>query len=307
MHMRSPTGIRATAAIGALTVLVALVVAPRALADPEGSVASPTDPSPAEVVDSSETSAPLEQTAGEVDEKFSGTVPFSIEAVNPSNGSTVGVAKPIVITFTAPIADRAAAEDAIHISSDPPVTGKFYWRNDSQVRWRPFAFWPEHTTVNVDAAGTTSSFITGDALVATADNDIHQMTITRNGNVEQTFPMSMGKPGHDTPDGTYYVQDKFSDVVMDSETYGVSNESPEGYRLHVKLAVQIDNSGNFVHSAPWSVADQGNRNVSHGCINISPADAQWFYDNFGVGDPIVVTNSVGSYTQDDGGQDWQID
>ena len=79
------------------------------------------------------------------------------------------------------------------------------------------------------------------------------------------------------------------------------------YRLDVKLAVQIDNSGNFVHSAPWSVGDQGNRNVSHGCINISPADAQWFYDNFGVGDPVVVTNSVGSYTQNDGGQDWQID
>jgi lipoprotein-anchoring transpeptidase ErfK/SrfK len=227
--------------------------------------------------------------------------------VNPSNGSTVGVAKPIVITFNAPVADRAAAEDAIHITSDPPVTGKFYWLKDSQVRWRPLEFWPAHTTVNIDAAGTTSSFTTGDALIATADNDTHQMTITRNGNVEQTFPMSMGKPGHDTPDGTYYVQDKFSDVVMDSETYGVSNDSPEGYRLHVKLAVQLDNSGNFVHSAPWSVADQGNRNVSHGCINISPADAQWFYDNFGLGDPVVVTNSVGSYTQNDGGQDWQID
>jgi lipoprotein-anchoring transpeptidase ErfK/SrfK len=305
--MRSPTGIRVTAAIGALTVLMALVVAPRAMADPDESVGSPIDPPPTEVVDSSGASAPLEQTAGEITETAPGTAPFSLAAVNPSNGSTVGVAKPIVITFTAPITDRAAAEDAIHISSDPPVAGEFYWMNDSQVRWRPFAFWPEHTGVNIDAAGTTSSFTTGDALVATADNNTHQMTITRNGNVEQTFPMSMGKPGHDTPDGTYYVQDKSSDVVMDSETYGVSNESPEGYRLHVKLAVQIDNSGNFVHSAPWSVADQGSRNVSHGCINISPADAQWFYDNFGVGDPIVVTNSVGSYTQNDGGQDWQID
>jgi lipoprotein-anchoring transpeptidase ErfK/SrfK len=268
-------------------------MAPHALADPDGSVDSPT--------------APLEQSAGEVNETAASAAPFSIEAVNPSNGSTVGVAKPIVITFTEPIADRAVAEDAIHISSDPPVAGKFYWMNDSQVRWRPLEFWPDHTGVNIDAAGTTSSFITGDALVATADNNTHQMTITRNGNVEQTFPMSMGKPGHDTPDGTYYVQDKFTDVVMDSETYGVSHESPEGYRLHVKLAVQIDNSGNFVHSAPWSVADQGNRNASHGCINISPADAQWFYDNFGIGDPIVVTNSVGSYTQNDGGQDWQID
>ena len=76
-------------------------------------------------------------------------------------------------------------------------------------------------------------------------------------------------------------------------------------RCTSRLAVRIDNSGNFVHSAPWSVGDQGKRNVSHGCINISPANAKWFYDNFGSGDPIVVKNSVGTYTKNDGAQDWQ--
>jgi lipoprotein-anchoring transpeptidase ErfK/SrfK len=213
---------------------------------------------------------------------------------------------PIAINFSAPIADQGAAEQAIHISSDPPVPGKFYWMSDSQVRWRPFDFWPAHTVVNIDAAGTTSSFSTGDALVAMADNSTHMMTITRNGDVEQTLPISMGKPGHDTPNGTYYVQGKSPDVVMDSATYGVPNTSPEGYRVHVQLAVRFDNSGNFVHSAPWSVADQGERNVSHGCINVSPSNAKWFYDNFGAGDPIVVTNSVDSQTQNDGAQDWQL-
>jgi lipoprotein-anchoring transpeptidase ErfK/SrfK len=197
------------------------------------------------------------------------------------------------------------AEQAIHISSDPPVPGQFYWMNDSQVRWRPFEFWPAHTAVNIDAGGARSSFSTGDALIAVADNDTHQLTITRNGVVEQTFPMSMGKPGRDTASGTYYVQDKSLDVVMDSATYGVPNSSPDGYRVHVQLAVRFDNSGNYVHSAPWSVADQGVRNVSHGCINISPSNAQWFYDNFGVGDPIVVMNSVPS-AQGDGTQDWQM-
>ena len=60
-----------------------------------------------------------------------------------------------------------------------------------------------------------------------------------------------------------------------------------------RFAVRFDNSGNFVHSAPWSVADQGKRDVSHGCINISPTNAKWFFDNFGAGDPIIVVNSVG--------------
>lgn len=70
----------------------------------------------------------------------------------------VGVAKPIVINFAVPIADRAMAESAIHISSIPPVPGKFYWMSPTQVRWRPFEFWPANTAVNIDAAGTKSSF-----------------------------------------------------------------------------------------------------------------------------------------------------
>jgi len=289
--MRNSNALRVILLLTLLTTMV--LAAPRAFADPDSDVAAPDDPPPAET-------APLVTAAGVV------APPFSPPTINPSDGSIVGVAKPIVINFDAPVTDRPAAEEAIHISSDPPVPGKFYWMSDRQVRWRPIDFWPAQTAVDIDAAGTKSHFTTGDALIATADSATHQMTITRNGDVVQIFPMSMGKPGHDTPDGTYYVQDKFSDVWMDSETYGVPNDSADGYSLHVRLAVQIDNSGNFVHSAPWSVADQGVRNVSHGCINISPENARWFYNNFGIGDPVVVMNSVGSYAQNDGGQDWQI-
>jgi len=236
---------------------------------------------------------------------FTGDPVFAPPAFNPVNGAMVGVAKPIIINFARPIANRPLAEQAIHISSVPPVPGAFYWLTDTQVRWRPYSFWPAGTVVNIDASGAKSSFRVGDALVATADNATHQMTITRNGKVEQTFPMSMGKPGHDTPNGTYYVLEKFPDIVMDSATYGVPSTSPDGYKVHVKLAVRIDNQGNFVHSAPWSVGDQGKRNVSHGCINLSPTNAKWFYDNFGSGDPIIVKNSVGTYNKPDGADDWQ--
>jgi lipoprotein-anchoring transpeptidase ErfK/SrfK len=263
-------------------------------------------PAPVDPLAPQPPAAAATNVAGQNPEPFTGDPPFRPPAFNPVNGAVVGVAKPIVIVFAVPIADRALAEQAIHISSNPPVPGKFYWINDSQVRWRPLNFWPAHTVVNIDAAGTKSSFTTGDSLVATADNGTHTMTVSRNGNVVKTMPMSMGMPGHDTPNGTYYVLEKFPDIVMDSATYGVPNDSAQGYKVHVKLAVRFDNSGNFVHSAPWSVADQGKRNVSHGCINISPDNAQWFFDNFGSGDPIVVKNSVGSYTQNDGAQDWQI-
>ena len=246
--------------------------------------------------------------AGQNPTPYTGDPVFVPPSFNPVNGSMVGVAKPIIINFARPIVDRPMAEQAIHVSSNPPVPGKFYWMSATQVRWRPIDFWPANTTVTIDASGAKSSFRTGESLVATIDDKAHQMTISRNGKVEKTFPVSMGKPDgkHETKNGTYYVLEKFADMVMDSATYGVPNTSPEGYKLKVQDAVRIDNSGAFVHSAPWSVGDQGKRNVSHGCINLSPANAQWFYDNFGSGDPIVIKNSVGTYTQNDGAQDWQI-
>lgn len=299
LAIRSSSCGRITAVLSGLAILVAVVgVVPHALADPELEVSAPADPLP----------PPDEQVAPPEDAQSAstGTPPFAPPTIRPANGTVVGVAMPIVVNFDAPVADQAAAEQAIQISSDPPVPGKFYWMNASQVRWRPYDFWPAHTVVNIDAAGTESTFSTGDALIAMADDATHLMTVTRNGDVEQTFPISMGKSGHDTPNGTHYVADKSFDVVMDSATYGVPNTSPDGYRVHVQLAVRFDNSGNYVHSAPWSVADQGERDVSHGCINVSPTDAKWFYDNFGEGDPIVVTNSAGANTQDDGTQDWQL-
>jgi lipoprotein-anchoring transpeptidase ErfK/SrfK len=246
--------------------------------------------------------------AGQNPTPYTGEPVFAPPTFNPVNGSKVGAAKPIYINFQRPIADRAMAEQAIHISSVPPVPGRFYWTSDTQVRWRPQDFWPAGTVVNIDASGTKSSFTVPEQLVATIDDATHQMTIVRNGKVEKTIPVSMGMAagGHTTPNGTYYVLEKFPTIVMDSSTYGVPVDSANGYKLNVQLAVRIDNSGNFVHSAPWSVSDQGKRNVSHGCINISPDNAKWFYDNFGSGDPVVIKNSKGIYNQPDGASDWQM-
>jgi lipoprotein-anchoring transpeptidase ErfK/SrfK len=252
---------------------------------------------------------PAGPAVGQNPQPFVGQPPFVPPTFNPVSGSTVGVGEPIIINFGRPIADQPMAEQAIHISSTPPVSGKFYWMTPSQVRWRPLSFWPAHTAVHVDAAGTISDFVTGDQLIATADDATHQLTVTRNGTVEKTIPMSMGMAagGHQTPNGTYYVLDKKAKVVMDSSTYGVPVNSTWGYKVNVENAVQFDNSGDFVHSAPWSVDDQGKRDVSHGCINISPSNAQWFFANFGSGDPIVVKNSTGgTYSKNDGSNDWQL-
>jgi lipoprotein-anchoring transpeptidase ErfK/SrfK len=263
----------------------------------------PVDPlAPVEILPAG---APAE---GQNHEPFVGPSPFPPPSFSPVNGSMVGVAKPIIINFPGRVADAGAAEQAVHISSDPPVPGKFYWVTPTELRWRPLSFWPAHTAVNIDAGGVKSSFRTGEALAAVADDATHQMTVTRDGVVEKTIPMSMGMSagGHQTPNGTYYVLDKKATVVMDSSTYGVPVNSAWGYKVNVEDAVQFNNSGDYVHSAPWSTADQGKRNVTHGCINISPSNAKWFYDNFGSGDPIIVKNSTGSYNKNDGSNDWQM-
>ena len=268
----------------------------------------PVDPLAAPAPAPQPTVIPEGTPAGQDPTAYTGAPVFAPPTFNPTNGSKVGAAKPIYINFARPIADRALAQAAVHISSVPPVPGRFYWASDTQLRWRPQDFWPAGTVVNIDAGGTKSSFTVPEQLVATIDDATHQMTVSRNGKVEKTIPVSMGMSGggHATPNGTYYVLEKFPTIVMDSSTYGVPVDSANGYKLNVQLAVRIDNNENFVHSAPWSVADQGKRNVSHGCINISPDNAKWFYDNFGSGDAIVVKNSKGTYTQPDGASDWQM-
>src|SRR5271166_5719546 len=279
-----------------------------ALPPAPGDPLAPPAAAPGAVPGATPAAVPAGPVVGQNPQPFVGEPPFVPPTFNPVNGATVGVGEPIIINFARPIADKAMAEQAIHVSSTPPVSGKFYWLTPSQVRWRPLSFWPAHTAVHVDAAGTISDFRTGDALSATADDATHQLIVTRNGAVVQTFPMSMGMAagGHQTPNGTYYVLDRKAKVVMDSSTYGVPVNSTWGYKVTVENAVQFDNSGDFVHSAPWSVSDQGKRDVSHGCINISPSNAQWFFDNFGTGDPIIVKNSVGTYSKNDGSNDWQL-
>lgn len=230
---------------------------------------------------------------------------FAPPAINPSEGETVGVAQPIVINFKEPVADRATAERAIKITSSNPAPGNFYWFGDKQVRWRPSEFWPAETDVVVEAGGSRSAFHVGEALIATADDSTKTITITRNGEVVRTMPTSMGKPGHETPNGTYIVGEKRREMVMDSSTYGVPIDDPEGYKLDVEYATRISNSGIFVHAAPWSVAQQGVSNASHGCLNVSTDDAKWFFENFKKGDAVVVQNTEGgTLNYQDGLGDW---
>ncbi|HEU4362267.1 MAG TPA: Ig-like domain-containing protein, partial [Mycobacterium sp.] len=241
--------------------------------------------------------------------------------VMPRDGEVVGVGQPVAIRFDENIADRAAAERVIKITADPPVVGAFYWLTNREVRWRPKSFWAPGTNVNV-AVNTygvdlgngvfgqdnvTAHFTIGDELIATVDDDAKSLVVRINGEVVKTMAVSMGKDSTPTNNGTYIVGERYQHIVMDSSTYGVPVNSPNGYRLDVDWATQISYSGIFVHSAPWSVGAQGYSNTSHGCINVSPSNAMWFYDHIKRGDVVQIVNTIGSTLPGtEGLGDWNI-
>lgn len=239
----------------------------------------------------------------------------------PNDGDVVGVGQAIAVRFDENIPDRLAAQNAITVTTEPPVEGAFYWLSNREVRWRPQDFWEPGTTVNVtvktfgvDLGGglygqqdRTAAFSIGDSLIGTADDATKTLTMRRNGAVIKTIPISMGKDATPTNNGIYTIGDRYQHLIMDSATYGVPSDSPKGYRLEVDWATQMSYSGIYVHSAPWSVGAQGSANTSHGCLNVSPDNAQWFYNNTRRGDVIEVRNTVGSVLSGtEGLGDWNI-
>jgi len=245
------------------------------------------------------------------------TMPY----VMPNDGEVVGVGQPVAIRFDEPITDRVAAQRAITITTTPPVEGAFYWLSNREVRWRPAEYWRPGTSVEVEVNtygvdlgdglfgqdDVTTRFTVGDQIIATADDATKTMVVRRNGEVVKTMPISMGKDKTPTDNGAYIIGDRYSFLVMDSSTYGVPVNSPDGYRTEVEWATQMSYSGIYVHSAPWSVGSQGRSNVSHGCLNVNPANARWFYDNTKRGDIVEVVNTVGATLPGgDGLGDWNI-
>lgn len=210
-----------------------------------------------------------------------------VTEVVPSSGDVVGVAHPVTVTFAGPVTDRAAVERDVTFSTGTP-RGEFTWPADDELRFTPKDFWPAHSTVALSVGGAKTSFETGSAVVGVADLSAHTFTVSIDGEVARQMPASMGKPKYPTPIGTFTALEKQRSVVMDSRTIGIPLSDPEGYKLTAEYAVRVTWGGVYVHSAPWSVGAQGNSNVSHGCINLSPDNAAWYFDTVSVGDPIVV-------------------
>lgn len=227
----------------------------------------------------------------------------AIASVLPAAGTVVGVAHPVVVTLWSPVRDRRAAEHAITVQTTPKMTGNYEWLDDTVVRWVPDQFWPAHSTVALSVGKLTADFETGPAVVGVANISARTFTVTVDGvgagplpaphhrphwGEDGVMPATMGKAEFPTPVGRYTVMAKDRSVVMDSSSVGIPVDDAEGYRFSVDHAVRITARGLYVHSAPWALRSMGIDNVTHGCIGLSPTDAEWYFNTVNVGDPVIV-------------------
>jgi lipoprotein-anchoring transpeptidase ErfK/SrfK len=228
---------------------------------------------------------------------------------------TYGVGIPIMLTFSQPITNKAAVERSLELTTSKPVVGAWYWDGDEHLNFRPRDYWPAYTTVSFTAhlngvegakgvyaaRNLTQTFYIGRSLIAVASTTTHKTQIYLNGSLKYQWPISTGRASLPTPDGTYVSVEKGNPVRMIG---GGPRGSPGHYDERVYYAVRFTFSGDYYHSAPWSVVDQGTTNVSHGCVNLPPEAAQTYYNMSIPGDPITITNSTAAGKWDDGWTDW---
>jgi len=226
-----------------------------------------------------------------------------------------GVGMPIILNFSQPIKNKAAVERSLELTTSKPVIGAWYWDGSTQLYFRPRDYWPANTTVSFTghfdgvegakgvwgAHNLTQTFTIGRSLIAVASTTTHRTQIYLNGKMAYNWPASLGRPSLPTPDGTYLSVEKSNPVRM---VGGGPAGSAGHYDELVNYAVRFTYSGSYYHSAPWSVGDQGIVNVSHGCVNLPPADAKIYYDMSIPGDPITVTASTAAGKWDDGFTEW---
>src|SRR5690606_40226744 len=117
------------------------------------------------------------------------------------------------------------------------------------------------------------------------DNATKQLSFYSDGDLVRTMPVSLGKPSTPSASGTMVIMSKERTTVFDT----FAELGPvEGYRIDIEYAMRLTWGGEFIHAAPWSVADQGVRNVSHGCVNLSTDNARWLFERAKIGDPVIV-------------------
>jgi lipoprotein-anchoring transpeptidase ErfK/SrfK len=251
---------------------------------------------------------------------------LAISDVSPGQGAKVGIGMPITVTFNRPVIDRRAVERMLTVRSTKPAVGAWNWVSGQQVvfRTKNNSYWKPNQRVTLSArlAGVKSGkgtyamsdltrrFTIGDSHIITASTKTHRLVVRSNGKVIKTWGISAGKGGmvrngvdvYQTTSGVHLTMAKVRVERMTSQWMGVDpkDKAHGGYDEKIPFAVRISNSGEYIHSMAATVWAQGRQNVSHGCLNSPPAQAEWFFNWAYLGDVVIVTGSSRKLTWDNG-------
>jgi lipoprotein-anchoring transpeptidase ErfK/SrfK len=244
------------------------------------------------------------------------------------NGGVVGVGMPVIVQFGSGVitkAQRAEVEKRVKVTTVPVQQGAWGWLDNRQLMWRPRDYWIPGTKVTLStplhglqtgdgkwiAGDDRTSFTIGSSMVSSVDMKTHMMTVRRGGVVIRTIPVSTGRPGPltETRSGTKVIIERNSAITMDSSTLvpPIPKGAPGYYKIKTQWNLRLTWTGEFIHSAPWSVNAQGTTNVSHGCTNLSPANAQWMFNNSKMGDIVKFTGSSRAFKPTEGVGVWVYD
>ncbi|MEU3406284.1 Ig-like domain-containing protein [Streptomyces sp. NPDC006670] len=244
----------------------------------------------------------------------------------PEDGQTVGVGMPVSINFNKPIKDMKAVQAAITVTSSSGQEVVGHWFGNQRLDFRPEEYWKANSTVTLKLAlqgvqgapgiqgvqNKTVTFKVGRSQVSTVDTKTKKMTVTRDGQVVKTIPISAGSPENPTYNGQMVISEKFKETRMDGSTVGFKNSEGKGeYDIKdVPHAMRLSTSGTFIHGNYWG-ADSifGSVNTSHGCVGLNDSKGAndpdtagaWFYENSLIGDVVTVVNSPDKTIKPDNG------
>lgn len=233
--------------------------------------------------------------------------------------SRLGVGTLPTITFSTTISNKAAVERHLVVTAMDPagntsvVDGAWGWLDDRTAMFRPKAFWPGKSTIDISSSlggvvlgkqgGRTlvgasgldriDTFATARSLVARVDGKTKTMKVIVDGQREKTFKVSLGGPDWETRNGVKVISTaKEPQKTYRSESLGITDPE-EAYELEAPWNTRLTPSGEFIHAAPWAYGRLGRYNGSHGCTNMYEDDARWIFENTIPGDIVVYTNTGG--------------
>ncbi|MYW45489.1 Ig-like domain-containing protein [Streptomyces sp. SID161] len=256
-----------------------------------------------------------------------------IGTFTPDDGSTVGVGMPVSINFDKAIADKAAVQKGITVSSSSGQEVACHWFSANRMDCRPQEYWKEGSTVTLKLAldgvegadgvygvqQKTVTFHIGRNQVSYVDAKTKQMKITQDGKVVKTIPISAGSPDHKTYEGQMVISEKFKQTRMNGATVGFTDDDGKGeYDIKdVPHAMRLTGSGTFIHGNYWGAPSVfGGANTSHGCVGLQDKKgagdpgmpAAWFFDHSLIGDVVVVQHTGDKTVSPDNGLNgWNMD